>query len=458
MDYNSIAQIVGVLPDYLTLPLLYIIRYYFYKKFLGFKKKIWTYIFATLLLVIFEILTNNLIPNILVMILSDILLLFTMHLICQGNLIIKLYAIVVENTILLLVNLIFLPFEFWVNPIINNLDMSFKQRMLINFTHNTIFDILNYIILYMLLKRVTYYLNLKDKFLNLSQSIYLLLPCLSGYGLALIFYLIQEVKIDNKIYYLPNIASKVYYIILPFICFLFLISIPISACTFKNMIESEEHKHKNIIIKQQFALQLNHIKNIDGIYLGIRKVIHDMNNHISCLKNLADNNNLDEIKNYLHNISKTVSKLDLEIKTGNPISDAIINEKFNISQTEGIKFISDFILPPKTFLESIDLCVILSNALDNSIEACRKITNSDIEKKISIKSYIRGLYLIIEISNSSMEKLRYIDNKIISSKSDIENHGIGLSNIEDVVKKYNGVLDVIEEKNYITLSIMIKVN
>lgn len=70
-----------------------------------------------------------------------------------------------------------------------------------------------------------------------------------------------------------------------------------------------------------------------------RKVIHDMNNHIFCLKGLADSNNIEEIKNYLHNLNETIGKLDFKIKTGNPICDAIINEKFNVSQSEDIETI-----------------------------------------------------------------------------------------------------------------------
>jgi len=271
MDYNSIAQLVGGLSYYLTLPLLYVIRYYFYKNFLGFKKKTLTYISASVFLVLFNFSTDTVIPNILGIILSNFLLLLTIHFLCNGNVVIKLYAIIVESTILLLVNLIYLPFDFWVSPFINSIDMTFNQHMFVNFTHNAILDILSYIILYIVLKKVSYYLSFKNKSLNLSQSLYLLIPCLSSYGLALIFYLIQKVKIDDRVYYLPSISPKIYYMLLPFISFSLLISLPIMASTFKNQIESELQQQKTILIEQQFALQLNHMKNIDGIYLGRRK-------------------------------------------------------------------------------------------------------------------------------------------------------------------------------------------
>lgn len=454
MDKNATVQLINLLVTALTTPILYVIRYNFHKNFLGFKKAPWIYIILILPVFIFDFIYVNFIPNFLVIVISNLWLILILFFLCEGNLIIKIYAIIVENAILLLTNLILLPFEFWINPIINNMEMSFAQRMFVSFTHNILTSFFDFIILYILLKRIINYLSFKNKTLTWFHSIHLLLPCLSGYGLALIFYLIQEIQINNTTYYLPNIVSRFYYLILPLICCLFLFSIPISAYTFKKMIESEEYKNKNILIKQQFEMQLTHIKNIDSIYLGIRKVVHDMNNHISCLKNLADTNNWEEMKKYLYKISNTVSKLDFKIKTGNPICDAIINEKYNISQTEGINFQCEFLIPQNTSLDSIDLCVLLSNVLDNSIDACKKINNN--HKFISIKSYVKGLYLIIEIINSSSEKLLYNGDKIITSKSDNLNHGVGLSNINDVVNKYNGALDMIEEINQVTLSIMLK--
>jgi hypothetical protein len=457
MDYNHIAKIIGGLPDLLCLPFLYIIRYNFYKKILGFKKNIGIYFFATLLLTIFSFLDLNLSSKSLSIILNDALLFLTIHFLYKANILIKLYAIIIENTIFLLVNLAVLPLDFWISPIINNIDISFQSHMIINFIHISINNILCYIVLYFILKKISCYLEFKDNYIKLSQGFYLLIPSLASYGLAFIIYFIQEIKINNEVYYLSNISSKFYCVFLPLVCFLLLISIPMVAYSFKNLIESDEQKHKNLLMERQFSLQLSHMKNIDGIYLGIRKVIHDMNNHIFCLKCLADNNNIEEIKNYLHNLNETISKLDFKIKTGNPICDAIINEKFNISQSEDIEFICNFIIPEKSSVESIDLCILLGNTLDNSIESCRRITEPSIKKKISLKSYMRGFYLVIEVVNSSLEKIKYRNNKIITSKPDTINHGIGLSNIEDVVKKYNGVLDIIEEKQLVTLSIMLKI-
>lgn len=73
-----------------------------------------------------------------------------------------------------------------------------------------------------------------------------------------------------------------------------------------------------------------------------------------------------------------------------------------------------------------------------------------------MKSLITDSYLIIEISNSNVGKIKHSDNTIISSKVDKINHGIGISNIKSIVSKYGGVFDIVQEKYKVTINVMLK--
>jgi sensor histidine kinase YesM len=456
MDKQQIFKIMEFLSQSLSLCFLYVIEYYFYKRFLGFKVRAWKLIVCVLSLTIIDFYIMKIVSEPLRIIINNLICLAVICFICKGNFIIKLYAVTVQNTILVLISLAFLIIDFKVLPMTHNINMSFKEHMLVGFMNNTFSDFIRSGVLFIFLKNICNSLNLKEKQLNLYESLYLLIPCLSIYSLAFIFYTIQIIKIDNKNYYLASVFPKIYYI-LPFVSFALLISILITVYIFKKMLQGEEEMKKSMLMQQQFNLQCNHSKNIEGFYREIRIVMHDMNNHLSCLKSLATNNNIEEIKKYIDNIAETMNKLDFKIKTGNPISDAVINEKSNIAKAEGIQFICDFMIPKETLLEPVDLCVILSNALDNSIEACKRIKDSNIHKKICIKSYVKEIYLIIEISNTAIDRIQYIENKVITKKLDRFNHGIGISNIETTVKKYNGIFDIIEEKNKFILNFMLKI-
>ncbi|AKN33048.1 histidine kinase [Clostridium carboxidivorans P7] len=456
MDKQQIVKSIEFLSQCLSMPFLYTVQYYFYKRFLGFKVKVEKFIIYMLLFSIISLYVSKFQCEILGKTISDLVWIFIICFLCKGNFIIKLYAVAVENTIRLLISMAFLIVDFKVLPMTHNTNMSFNEHMVISSFNIILGDFTRIILLFIFLKIICNLLSLRGKRIDLYESLCLLIPCLSIYSLVAIFYFIQIIKVNNKEYYLAYLFPRIYYI-LPCTSFALMVSILITAYIFQKMLQGKEEMQKNMLMHQQFNLQCNYSKNVEGLYKEIRGVMHDMNNHLNCLKSLAINNNIEEMKGYIDNIGQTMSKLDFKIKTGNPVSDAVMNEKYNIAKVEGIKFTCDFIMPKKTLVEPMDLCVILSNALDNSIEACKRIKDTSIDRKIFIKSYVREIYLIIEISNTCIDKIQYVEDKIITQKLDKLNHGIGISNIEATVKKYNGIIDILQEKNKFVVNLMLKI-
>ncbi len=445
----------GLLSTIFALPFHYAIQIHFFNKFLGFKNKIWKCVFFIISLVFLNILLCK-VQSPLGFIVNDLLWFALLLCLCNGNFVLKLYAAIVPATILLLIHIIFLSFDYSVSSYILTLNTSSILDIFILFIINVARESINLILFFLFLSKISDFLSFRERTVDVYQSLYLFIPCLATYSLVLIFYFVQAIHIDNKDYYLFSIFPKVYYVV-PLVSISLLISIILNAYIFKKIIQVKDIEQKNLLMEQQFKLQLNHSKNLEGLYSGIRSIKHDMNNHLLCLKNLAQNGNVEEINNYLHTLGQTIEKLDYNIKTGNAISDAIINEKYNIAKMGNIKFDCDFILPNELILDSVDLCVVLSNSLDNAIEACMKIQDETVDKEISITSYIQGLYLIIEVSNTIVDKLQCNGNKIATTKQDKTNHGIGISNIEMIAKKYNGIVDVIIEKNKFILNVMLKI-
>lgn len=455
MDNIQIIDLFGFLSTILALPFHYTIQIHFYNKFLGFKNKIWKCVFFIIPLVFLNILIYK-VQSPLGFIVNDLLWFALLLCLCNGNFVLKLYAAIVPATILLLIYIIFLSFDYRVSSYILTFNTSSTLDIFILFLINVARESINLILFFLFLNKISDFLSFKERTVDVYQSLYLFIPCLATYSLILIFYFVQAIHIDNKDYYLFSIFPKVYYVV-PLVSISLLISMILNAYIFKKIIQVKDIEQKNLLMEQHFKLQINHSKNLEGLYSGIRSIKHDMNNHLLCLKNLAQNGNVEELNNYLHTLGQTIEKLDYNIKTGNAISDAIINEKYNIAKMENIKFDCNFILPNELILDSVDLCVVLSNSLDNAIEACMKIQDETVDKEISITSYIQDLYLIIEVSNTIVDKLRYNGNKIPTTKQDKTNHGIGISNIEMIAKKYAGIVDVIIEKNKFILNVMLKI-
>ena len=133
----------------------------------------------------------------------------------------------------------------------------------------------------------------------------------------------------------------------------------------------------------------------------------------------------------------------------NSAIDAIINEKLLTAQKNNISTHFDVIPLNLENVPSMDICTILSNALDNAIEACIKIDNPA-DRYINVKiSAENGIF--ISVSNPSIEAPKKRAGIFISSKKDTENHGLGLKSIKRTVDKHGGDMLVKYENGIFTL-------
>ena len=132
-------------------------------------------------------------------------------------------------------------------------------------------------------------------------------------------------------------------------------------------------------------------------------------------------------------INNTINK----ISSGNLIADAILNNKAVVAAQSGnkIQFEGQF---PKDGIADNDICTILANALDNAIEATEKTDNSSV---ITVEAAVRMGNFILSISNPVNENIKIGKNNTMkTTKKNHAEHGIGVKNIQRVVKKYNGAL------------------
>ena len=118
------------------------------------------------------------------------------------------------------------------------------------------------------------------------------------------------------------------------------------------------------------------------------------------------------------------------------------------------------LFPASLNIQSYDIGVILGNALDNAIEACRNLKTESPDENIFIRlsSFQKGKFFFIEIENSFNGKLiRKKQSEFpVTSKSNKQAHGIGFANIKSTAEKYHGAVDwSVHDKTFL-FSIMMK--
>ncbi len=174
----------------------------------------------------------------------------------------------------------------------------------------------------------------------------------------------------------------------------------------------------------------------------IRRIRHDMKNHLICIRDLASQKKYDELENYINEISDTVKEADRLIHTGNGIVDAIVNDKAARARRLGIRFEWEGTVSGLE-ISAVDSCTLVSNLLDNAIEACEKV---DVAKRYIGMSFRRSEhFLFMTCENASVRIVELTDGRPLSTKSDKYNHGFGLENISRCVRKYGGELRLSSE-------------
>ncbi len=187
------------------------------------------------------------------------------------------------------------------------------------------------------------------------------------------------------------------------------------------------------IAKYQRELTLTHYEEVENMYRNMRAWRHDLRNHLQVMKTYVESGNIDAVGTYLDKLDHDLTTVDTVIKTGNVMTDAILNSKISLARSKNISVTADAHIPVKLAISEIDLCVIIGNLFDNAIEASLKLSES--ARMIRVYMDMKGTQLYISFTNLTATKKQ---SAFTTSKG--EGHGFGLMRIDRTVEKLGGYI------------------
>ncbi|MBO5111385.1 MAG: GHKL domain-containing protein [Clostridia bacterium] len=195
-----------------------------------------------------------------------------------------------------------------------------------------------------------------------------------------------------------------------------------------------------------------HYKEVDTMYRKMRGWRHDYRNHISVMKGLHQSGQFEELGRYLDMLETDLNTVDVVVKTGNPMADAILNSKLTLAAAKNVPVKTDVHIPVRLGLSELDLCVILGNLLDNAIEASQSLPEG--ERMVRIYMDIKETRLYISVTNlCSGKKMPKVNGRFLTKKG--EGHGFGLVRIDDIVERHGGYLNRNSEDGAFTTEILL---
>ncbi len=195
------------------------------------------------------------------------------------------------------------------------------------------------------------------------------------------------------------------------------------------------------LLEQEEHSLIRYVEEAKTRYDETKSFRHDIRNHITVVKNLLQSGKLEEAVSYMEDMDDMAEKMSFPCSTNNPVVDILVGNKLGIAKSMGIDVDCSLLLPYPCDIKDIDICIVLSNALDNAIHAVKSL-DAGIEKYIRVSGRIQGDFLMIEVENSFHEK-------------DTFKKGTGLSNVKKVAEKYGGAMSIETQGNKFVLHVLL---
>ena len=211
------------------------------------------------------------------------------------------------------------------------------------------------------------------------------------------------------------------------------------------ILENSQRIREADILKQQSIGQLELYNSLRKNYDIQRKRTHEYKNQIMCIDSLLKKKKYDKLEEYINSIfNRLDGQLDM-VDTNNEVVNAIINAKYYEALQNDVLFILKINDLSHIKVSDEDIVTILSNLLDNAIEAAGQC---EIDKRtVGIRLLYEDDVLSIAVSNSYKTEPEIMEDGYMRTiKDDKEQHGLGIRNVVATLEKYNAEY-IIDYKN-----------
>ena len=333
------------------------------------------------------------------------------------------------------------------------------ERVLRNVALNFgLVELIQMILFVMMLYRVRGQLKKCKMELHIRELCYLLLTPITGILFGNIIFRMMLVISDHLVVQLYE-RYPVLLGIVPMVAALFYVGILATIVSYQKMVGLQEDKKKYFVEQQQVHAIQERMEEVEQFYDGIRRMKHEMKNHLTNIKGLFESGNFGEMEQYIKRMDESMDVFELAIKTGNPVTDVIVNDKQKTAEKQGIRFQSGFTYPKSERYNAYDIGIIINNLLQNALEACGRMSPGD--RYVFISSRQKKKFFLIEVRNSYEGEIVMNEdtNLPISTKGTGTSgllHGIGLSNVKREAEKYMGDVDIKVRKNEFSVTVLLQ--
>ena len=224
-----------------------------------------------------------------------------------------------------------------------------------------------------------------------------------------------------------------------FVCMVIILFTDLMSIFLANYLERQQiDVHNSVILRASVKSELENVHTWQEAYSQQRKMTHEFNNQLAVIKGMLENGGgTENVLDYIKEIQNLPDASKRLVSTRRSVADVVINQKLALAGSKSIDFRVQLDDLSSVKLPDYALVVVLTNVIDNAIEAAEKASDGT-KRKISLKVKVMDDVTFLNIENYTETPVVIKNNRVVTSKGDRLKHGYGLLNVSSIVEQYGG--------------------
>lgn len=190
------------------------------------------------------------------------------------------------------------------------------------------------------------------------------------------------------------------------------------------------------IINLQIAQAVREVKSLRELQHKTSTFRHDLRHHMQYLSSCMENGKIDQAQAYIQEICSEIEANRVTVYCENETVNLIFSSFAGRAEDNGIPINIKAVISQFLPISETDLCVLLSNALENALHACQKLRDKDLPGTIEVSAYEKSGKIFLQVINSCDDDITFEYGVPVTKNP---GHGIGVRSICTIVEKYGGI-------------------
>ena len=246
----------------------------------------------------------------------------------------------------------------------------------------------------------------------------------------------------------PAQGDKTIQIVMTVCCLVAVVTLAASVGRSSGEYEKMREEQMRSVLHQQQAMFEQKLQDADTV----SRKYHDMKNFLLYLRSAG---NASELEPSISHLMESIEPYESGISTGNSVLDVIMSEKLAACAKKEITCIPYLDGTLLDFVEPLDLCTLVGNAMDNAIESCERITEKE-KRLIRLHTVRHGEIVLLTVRNTYAVCPDLRNGLPATTKADTAGHGYGMRNMRYIASRYNGSMSCRIEGEDFVLNIVLE--